>query len=149
VQPSDATGEFLAGMVAYRPEIRKSLTHLLASVVDNSLRAWAFRVAWSMIQKDPGLFDVLGRPAKLNELDLVGLDFSGLFLRDAVFDGSLLADTNFHRADVRGASFSGCIIENVMVDGSQWKGADLTRAEVISIFGEDIFDSGTQQVMRG
>ena len=90
---------------------------------------------------------MLGTPCAISGIDISELSFAGLPIRGARFTDCVAYDTDFQQADLRGASFDHSILESARFDGASLENADFERAEVVSIFVYDQFDSKTSAVL--
>ena len=150
VTVTEAITTFFVDLVAYTPELVPKLSAAYQTCADSGLKERLFRLLFGLIANDAERhIGCLGTPPMLGDLDLTGLDFGGLPMRNAVFAGSILPDTDLRNTDLRGALFDGAILSGTMLDGAKLDGADLSGAEIDSIFVFDEFESRTRALLRG
>ena len=70
-------------------------------------------------------------------------------MKNAVFAGSILPDTDLRKTDLRDALFDGAILNGTMLDGARLEGADFSGAEIESLFVFDEFESRTRALLQG
>ena len=134
----------------YSPELRDKLAEAYRSCPESNMRERLFRLLMGLINRDPKQnVSLLGEPGNLRDLDLSGLDFSGLPLTCANFAGSILPETDLRRADLRKAVFEGAILNHTMLDGANLASAKFVEAEVQSIFVFAEFDSKASMMLEG
>jgi hypothetical protein len=147
---SDLTGDFFIYITEYKEDLLKKLTSKFYSIESQKLKEILFKLIYYFIRKDRNTnISLLGKTPSISDVDISGFDLSGLSLRSAKISNCLALDTDFRKSDLKNASFNNTVIENVMLDDTLLLGADFTQAEIISIYVNDEFDTGTSAVLKG
>lgn len=150
VNVTEAVTTFFVDRVAYSADLAGKLSVAYDECIDYGMKERLFRLLFGLIEKDAKTYlEGLGRPPQLRDLDLSAFDFGGLPLRNAVFTGSILPDTDLRGADLREAVFNGAILSGTMLDGAKLEGADFAGTEIDSIYVYDEFDSRTIGLLQG
>lgn len=139
---------FFSDLVVYSEQLPDQLSKLYRNCNDSNMKERLFKLIFGLIIKNAENIAYLGDPPGLSDLDLSGVDFSGLPLRNANFSGSILPDTDLRNSDLQGASFSHSILDNTMLDNARIQSADFSEAEIESIFVFDEFESRTYAVLH-
>jgi hypothetical protein len=117
---------------------------------DSNLVEIIFKIIFRFIQKEPQKnISLLGKPPLVANIDLSGLDMSGLPLRYARINNCIASDTDFRKADLAQVSFDGTILENIMLDDAILSDSDFTAADILSIYVFDKFDTKTSGILKG
>ena len=147
---TETVAGFFADLVVYATNLLEKLSDAYRTCPDSNMRERLFRLLFGLVTSDPATrTTLLGAPPILKDLDLSGLDFSGLPLIEADFSGSLMPEVDLRKANLRGAVFKGTILDLVMLEDAVLVDADFLEAEVESIFVFDEFDRRTRAVLRG
>lgn len=145
---NDLIGDFFIWKSEYNESLLENLKEKYLSSEAPSLHELFFRIILRFIQNDPDRFlNLLGKYPTINDIDLSGVDFSGLSLHSGAFENCLAIDTDFRKADLRKASFKGTILENVMFDEAILNETDFRGAEIESIYVYDEYDTDTVQIL--
>ncbi|MEU5258899.1 pentapeptide repeat-containing protein [Amycolatopsis sp. NPDC021455] len=148
-QVTDAVAGFTVGLAEYNEELSARIRKVFEETDSGSVRQWLFKIIYGFIRNRSEHVSFLGKPANLQDVDLAGLDLSGLELTRGRFDGALLLESDFRSSDLRDASFKGAILERVQFDNAVLEGADFRDAEILSIYVNDTFTRGTTAVLEG
>jgi hypothetical protein len=147
---SDLIGDFFICLTEYKEELINHLSNKFKNNENQKVKEILFKFIYYFIRKDRNTFiSLLGKPPYISDLDISGFDLSGLPLRDGEMSNCLALDTDFRKSDLKSASFDNTILENVMFDDAVLTDADFTKAEIISIYVFDEFDSGTSSLLKG
>ena len=147
---TEAVTIFFADLVIYSDQLPEKLSTAFRNCSDSNLRERLFKLLFHLISIDPNKYiRYLGKPPMLNDLDLTGVDLSGLPLSDTNFAGSILPETDCRDTDLRRASFIGSILSGTMLDDSNIQSTDFSKAEIESIFVFDEFDTKTSAMLVG
>jgi hypothetical protein len=148
-QITEAVSGFVVGLAEYDAALSVRGRELFGSAESSSMRQWLFKILYGFIRNDAVDVSFLGSPARLQDIDLAGIDLSVLDLSRAKFDGALLLETDLRGSNLRDASFKGALLERVQFDGAALDGCDFREAEVLSIYVNDTFIRGTIAVLEG
>ena len=147
---TDAVASFFCDLIVYFDELPDALSNVYKNCNTSNLRERLFKLILEVVYRDPrSLAGYIGEPAELNDLDLSGLDFSGLPLMKAKFCGSILPETNLQNASINEADFSRAILSRTMFDGAKLEKANFSDAEIQSIFVFDEFETRTSGILSG
>ena len=147
---SDLIGDFFIYITDYKEDLLKQLTSKFYSMESQKLKDILFKLIYYFIRKDRNSnISLLGKTPSISDVDISGFDLSGLSLRSAKILNCLALDTDFRKSDLKNALFNNTVFENVMLDDTMLSGADFTQAEIISIYVNDEFDTGTSAVLKG
>lgn len=146
---TDAIADFVVDMSENDPRITVNLAERFSRRAESG-DDWLFHIVYGFLRRDAGAgSQLLGRPASFNVLDLSGYDLSGLSLRGATFDGCIALDTDLRQSDLRDADFGDSILELVRLDGARIDGARFERADVVSLYVYDEYNTRTTSVLTG
>ncbi len=147
---SDLIGDFFICITEYKDKLIKHLSEKFKNCNNQKIKEILFKIIYYFIRKDRETYiSLLGKIPDVSNLDISGFDFSGLPLRGAEISNCLALDTDFRKSDLKNAIFNNSILENVMLDGALLSDADFTKAEIISIYVFDEFNTGTSAVLKG
>ena len=147
---SEPVASFFADLVVYSESLAELLAEAFRTCRDSNLREKFFRLLLGLVNKDAkNNIHLLGRPPELSDLDLSGVDFSGLPLNHGRFCGSILPDTDLRNCNLTSSEFAGAILERTMLNGSSLGEANFSEAEIVSIYVFDEFDTKTHAVLFG
>lgn len=147
---TDLIGDFVVARSEYDSRIVEKLREKYANQSDQQLLDVLFRLILRFVQADQAKhIHLFGRDPLLCNLYLGGIDLSGLPLRRARIENSLIIEADFRKADLREASFAGSVIEGALFDDAPLAGTDFKKAEVDSIYVFDRFDTNTTAILRG
>lgn len=147
---SDLIGDFFVCITEYKEELINHLSKKFKNSENQKVKEILFKFIYYFIRKDRNSYiSLLGKIPSVTDLDISGFDFSGLPLRGAEISDCLALDTDFRKSDLKNASFNNTILENVMLDDALLSDVDFSKAEIISIYVLDEFDTGTSAVLKG
>ena len=149
VTVTDAVVTFFADLVVYSSELLDKLSDAYKKCVDSNMKERLFKLLFGLIRRDAkrNMFH-LGNPPVLSDLDLSGVDISGLPLRNADFSGSILPDTDLRNTDIRGATFDRSIFDGTMLNAANIESADFSHSEIESIFVFDDYETKTTAMLH-
>ena len=135
VTVTEAVTTFFSDLAVYSTDLPDKLSTAYRNCNDSNMKERLFKLLFGIVSKDvENNIAYLGDPPELNDLDLSGVDFSGLPLRNANFSGSILPDTDLRNTDLRGALFTGAILDGTMLDNAIIESTDFLKAEIENIF---------------
>lgn len=147
---SDLIGDFVVWKSEYDKNIINNLQGKYIECNESNLLEIFFKIIYRFIQKDPQKnITLLGKPPTIRDIDLSGIDMSGLPLRYCNFINCIAGDTDFRKADITQAKFIGTILENIMFDDTVLNDTDFTKAEILSIYVFDKFNTKTLGIIKG
>lgn len=139
--------EFIVGLSEFRKGLKDKISGEYEVTLDTNRKNFLFSIIEGFIDKDPKEISLIGTPPNLTNLDLIGRDLSGLNLKSAKFDTSLIADTDFRKSDLRNANFKNCIFENALLDEAILDKADFSESEIESIYVNDQWNKKTTGIL--
>ena len=146
---TEAITSFFSDLAVYSERLPDKLSEIYRNCNESNMKERLFKLIFGLIGRNTERnIAYLGSPPELADLDLSGVDFSGLPLRNANFSGSILPDTDLRNTDLRGASFAHAILDSTMFDGATIQSADFSESEIESIFVFDDFESKTHAILH-
>jgi hypothetical protein len=150
INVTNLVGEFFVGISEIRPSLTKKLGEKYENISESKYYELLFKIIYYFIQKDQNKYTMLlGKPPKLEGVDISTLDFSGLSLKDGNIHDCLALDTDFRKSDLRNVSFSSTILDGVLLDNALLNNADFTKGDILSIYVYDEFDTNTFSILKG
>ncbi len=147
---TDLVGDFVVLKTEYDNTIISVLISKYLSCTESRLRELLFRIIYKFIHSDPQKhLPMLGQPPSILSIDLTGLDFSGMSLKNAEMTGCIIMETDFRKSDLRLVNFKGSIMEQVQLDGAQLEQSDFREAEITSIYVYDDYSARTTAMLTG
>ena len=147
---TDLIGDFVLGRSQYDHNVTERLHEKYILQQDQQLLDLLFKIIYRLIQADQAKYiALLGKEAILDNLDLGGKDLSGLTLRRAHIENSIIIDTDFRKADLREASFCNSAIEGALFDDAILTETNFRDAEIVSIYVFDKYNTDTTAVLKG
>lgn len=147
---SELVGDFFVCFTEYKEELTDHLSLKFKNADNQRIKEILFKFIYYFIKKDHNTYiSLLGKNPSVNDLDISGIDFSGLPLQGSKILNCIALDTDFRKSDLRQSTFNNTILENAMFDDSLLLDADFSNAEVISIYVNDEYDTGTSTVLSG
>jgi len=150
VSMTDAVCDFFWDIMEYEIAPEYLMRNAFLSTTDSLLKEKMFYLIFRKLRNAPNLLeDLLGKPARLQDLDLSALDLSGIEAMGVQVEDCVLQDTDFRSSDLRKGTFRGSILERVMFDGSYLENTDFREATIDSIYVFDELDTKTSAILVG
>lgn len=147
---NDLIGDFFVWKSEYNPDLISRLKEKYVQSQQSNFLELLFKVIFRFIQIDPDKYiNILGKVPKITNLDISGIDFSGLSLQNGNVEGCLAIETDFRKADLRNVSFNDSILDNVLFDGAFLNDTDFRSSEIESIYVYDQYETDTVSVLSG
>jgi uncharacterized protein YjbI with pentapeptide repeats len=146
---TELVAEFVVLKSEYDVNISKMVFNEYLNTVDSKFRDCLFTIVYEFIRIDfQKYMALLGDRPLLKNVDLGGLDFSAMILKNSDIIGCVALDTDFRKCNLQNSSFKSTILDGVMFDDANLLKADFRESEISSIYVYDDFVSKTTSVLR-
>ena len=147
---NDLVGDFFVWKTEYNPTLIERLKEKYNTVQQSNLLELLFKVIFRFIQINPNKYlNLIGKIPTIQNIDISGIDFSGLALQNGQIENCVSIETDFRKANLRKVSFKNTILDNVMFDEAIMDNADFRNAEIESIYVFDQYDTNALAVLTG